>query len=149
LTYNRDHQEDKAAIFSSGDTIYDCLQVMTPMIKSLSLDEGKLLLACQQGFPTAIDAADVLVQKGMPFREAHVLVGRIVSLCAKQKKTLESLTLAEWKIFSALFSEEVLERVKLGTSITSKKSLGSTHPNLVNRVLEKWEKQLKSTNRKR
>ena len=86
MTYNRDLQEDKEPLFDAVDTVKDCLTIFTEMIKQTKFNSAKMYAAASGGFSTATDIAEYLVKKGMPFRQAHEIVGKIVAYCLKNKK---------------------------------------------------------------
>ncbi len=113
LSYNRDMQEDKASVLSSYETLTSCLSMVGPMYRDLSFDRERMANACADGFLNATDLADHLVQRGMPFREAHEVVGAAVQYCAKKGRRLESLTVKELKGFSDLLDKKSLEYIAL------------------------------------
>ena len=126
LAYNKDMQEDKEGIFDAVDTVNMCLDVLTPMIETLSANEDNMLRAAQKGFINATDLADYLVKKGMPFRSAYKISGSIVAKCIAQSKVLEELTLDEYKEYSDLFENDVYEDIKLSTCVQKRISEGGT-----------------------
>jgi argininosuccinate lyase len=91
MAYNRDLQEDKEPLFDAVDTVKNCLTIFTEMIMHTKFNAEKMYLAASGGFSTATDVAEYLVKKGLPFREAHEIVGKIVAHCLKNKKELENL----------------------------------------------------------
>jgi argininosuccinate lyase len=113
LAYNKDMQEDKEALFDAYDTLAACLPVMTGMLRTAEWRTDTMRAAAGRGFTNATDAADYLVRKGLPFRDAHEIVGKLVLYCEQQSKALEDLTLAEFKQISELFSEDVYEALSL------------------------------------
>ncbi|MDR3238748.1 MAG: argininosuccinate lyase, partial [Clostridiales bacterium] len=113
LAYNTDMQEDKESVFDAIDTVKMCLPVFTGMIRTMTVRAENMRAACTAGFINATDAADWLVEKGASFRDAHAAVGRLVLYCAENKKTLEELTLEEWRRFSPLFDEGVISAVSV------------------------------------
>ena len=126
LAYNKDMQEDKEGIFDAVDTVNMCLDVLTPMIETLSANEDNMLRAAQKGFINATDLADYLVKKGMPFRSAYKISGSIVAKCIAQSKVLEELTLDEYKEYSDLFENDVYEDIKLSACVQKRISEGGT-----------------------
>lgn len=142
LTYNRDLQEDKEPVFKSGDTLRASLSVLAPMIQSLKLHKETLEKACQKGFPTATEAADHLVKQGIPFREAHEVVGQAVTAAAKKGTDLVDYTIEEWKQFHPAFQKSILKDVSLETTVQAKRSIGGTAPNQVKNVIKKQCKRL-------
>ncbi len=117
LTYNKDMQEDKEAIFDAIDTVKMCLPVFNKMISTMKVNKEKMLHAAGGGFTNATDAADYLVRKGLPFREAHEVIGRMVLYCVNNKKSLEQLSLEELKQFSERIEEDIFEAINLNTCV--------------------------------
>lgn len=113
LAYNKDMQEDKEAIFDAVDTVKMCLPVFTNMIKTMKVNVKKMYSEAQGGFTNATDVADYLVKKGLPFREAHEVVGKMVLYCIKEGKNLDQLTLEEYKACSDLFDEDIYQAISL------------------------------------
>lgn len=107
LAYNKDMQEDKEALFDAHDTLRVCLHVFTEMFKTLSYDTAVMARAAAEGFTNATDAADYLVAKGLPFRDAHAVLGRLVAHCAAERKALLDIPLKTLKTFSDAFDEDV------------------------------------------
>lgn len=128
LAYNKDMQEDKEAVFDALDTVKMCLEIFTPMIKTMKVHPEEMLSAAQKGFIGATDMADYLVKKGLPFRSAYKVVGNIVAFCIKIGKTLESLSIAELKEFCEFFDDDVYDAISLKTCIEKRISAGSTGP---------------------
>jgi argininosuccinate lyase len=126
LAYNRDMQEDKEPLFDTVDTVSACLNVLCQMMKKASFDRDKMAKATFAGFLTATDIAEYLVKKGMPFREAHGVTGRIVSYCLDKGKTLEQLEINELKDFSNLIDKDISDYITVVASVKGKKSYGST-----------------------
>lgn len=113
LAYNKDMQEDKEAIFDAFDSVEACLTALTPMIATMRALPENMRRAASDGFINATDCADYLVSKGLAFRDAYKAVGELVAACIKKGKTLETLTLAEYKNVCELFDEGVYEAIKL------------------------------------
>ncbi len=143
LSYNRDLQEDKAPFFVATDTVRDCLKICAEMIPSIQVDAERMRQSAERGYATAIDLAEFMVGKGVPFRQAHEIVGKIVKYCQAKGKCLEDLSLSELKKFSPLFREEVLEVLSPQGSVQKRKTHGSPNPKLVSEQLEKWAKALR------
>ena len=126
LTYNRDLQEDKPALFDTVDTVTACLDIIARMIPQISFNRDRMEQACRSGFLTATDLADYLVRNGMPFRTAHELTGKIVAYCTQNDKQLEELTQAELRSFSLDITPDVIARLTPSASVNSKTSEGGT-----------------------
>ncbi|MCX5848321.1 MAG: argininosuccinate lyase, partial [Deltaproteobacteria bacterium] len=126
MAYNRDLQEDKEPLFDAVDTVKNCLAIFTEMIKHTKFNAAKMYLAAQGGFSTATDIAEYLVKKGLPFRRAHEIVGKIVAYCLKNKKELENLTLKEYQKFYKGFTDDIQNTIKLERAVNSRKHTGGT-----------------------
>ncbi len=126
LAYNKDMQEDKEALFDTLDTINATLHLVPDILKTASWNAFKMKLACQLGYLAATDVADYLVKKGLPFREAHHVSGRLVKDLYLQQKVYEDLKVEDFKKFSPLFEEDILKVIQLETVLENKKSQGSS-----------------------
>ncbi len=146
LAYNKDMQEDKEPLFDSIDTVKNCLMVFSPMIKTMKVLKENMLSAAQRGFINATDLADYLVKKGLPFRSAYKIVGEIVRECIEKNKILETLTLAEYKAHSELFSNDLYEEISLAACIEKRISEGSTGKESVNKQINYITNYLKGEN---
>lgn len=124
LTYNKDMQEDKEGLFDAIDTIKYSLAVYAGMLSSMTVNTEKMYTAATKDFSNATDLADYLVKKNVPFRSAHAIVGSCVHYAIEQQKFLGELTLAEYKNFSELFEEDLLEMIKIETCVSQRKSYG-------------------------
>ncbi len=126
LAYNKDMQEDKEPLFDAVKTVESSLSIYSGLIDTLRVSSEKMFQAASHGFLNATELADFLVLKGMPFREAHALVGKIVKHCATHKQELEALTPAEWVTFSPLFSEDMRKVLDLKRIVDTRDSFGGT-----------------------
>jgi argininosuccinate lyase len=135
LAYNRDLQEDKEALFDGIDTTLACLQVTVRLVEGLQFDRNALRTAALQGYTLATELADYLALKGMPFREAHHLVGRMVASAIATDRGLESFSLAELQMFSTLFSADIVDHLTLEGALRSRDVLGGTAPRRVKEAL--------------
>lgn len=126
LSYNRDMQEDKEPMFNTVDTVESCLQVLSAMIKNLKFKPENMKKALSNGFVTATDLADYLTKKGMPFRQAHEVTGRIVGYAEEKGRELSQLNISELRMFSNLLKEDVFDCITVEGSISSRKSYGGT-----------------------
>ena len=136
LAYNKDMQEDKEPVFDAVDTVIMCLDVYVGMIKTMKAKTDNMKKAAQKGFINATDLADYLVVKGLPFRSAYKTSGQIVSYCIQNNKTLEELSLDEYKQFSSLIDSGVYEAVDLYNCVSKRQSYGGTS-------VQSVEKQIK------
>ncbi len=132
LSYNRDLQEDKGTVIASYETVTACLSMMAPMIATLSVNKERMLAATSQGFLNATDLADYLVTKGVPFRQAHEIVGNVVRHCIGQNKRIDDLSVAELKKFSAKIGKEVKGFISVESCMNRRTSYGGTSPASVN-----------------
>ena len=126
LAYNKDLQEDKEALFDTTDTLGGSLKVMATVLRNVKVDCEKTRQAASTGYLNATDLADYLVRKGLEFRKAHELVGRVVTHAIEQGKQLEGLTFEEYEGFSPLFGDDLYASLKLESSLKSKQSVGGT-----------------------
>jgi argininosuccinate lyase len=124
LAYNSDMQEDKEALFDVIDTVKACLRVFAPMLATLTVRPERMRRAASEGFGAATDMADYLVGKGLPFREAHEIVGRIVRHCLDQQQSLDDLSLEELQTFSPLFEHDVYAAITLDASVDRRQVRG-------------------------
>ena len=136
LSYNRDLQEDKEPLFDAVDTVEGALRAVALMIRGASFHRERMRDMALEGFTDATDLADYLVEKGVPFREAHSVVGRMVLYCIDHGKRLADLSLSEMKRFCEKIEEDVYERLSLERIVDSRKSYGGTSRELVIRRIE-------------
>jgi argininosuccinate lyase len=137
LTYNRDLQEDKLPVFHASDTLQICLAVFSEMLPTVQVNRTALKNALNQGFMEATDLADYLVQKQVPFREAHHQVGEIVRYCIAENKTLPHLTLEELQRFCPAIEQDVTQSLSLEVILSRRAQRGATAPQRVREALEK------------
>ncbi|MEG1646712.1 MAG: argininosuccinate lyase [Clostridia bacterium] len=124
LAYNKDMQEDKEALFEAIETVINCLQIFAPMIKTAKFNAKNMREGASKGFINATDCADYLVKKGLAFRDAYKIVGKIVAYCVQKNKSLEKLTLNEYKKFCANFEEDIYEAINLDNCVNNRKVIG-------------------------
>lgn len=136
LAYNKDMQEDKESVFDSYDTLNDCLKVFAAMLDTISFRADKMKDSAESGFMNATDVADYLVKKGLPFRECHAVVGKLVLSCIQAGCRIEDLSIKELKQYSPLFEEDIYDRISPEACIASKISEGSTSLASVEKQLE-------------
>lgn len=135
LAYNKDMQEDKEALFDAADTLLDCVTVTAALTPKLMIRSARMREACDHGFVTATDVADYLASRGLPFREAHHIVGRLVRWCIVEGRSLTSLSLEEFRPFYEGFEEGILEAVTVEASVRARTSEGGTAPERVAEAL--------------
>ena len=136
LTYNKDMQEDKEALFDTVDTVKQCLAIYTPMLKTCQFRTERMRDAARSGFTNATDLADYLVKKGMPFRQAHAVVGRIVSHCLDEGKALDEISLEEFKKFFPGIGEDVYQEIDIGQCVKKRNLPGGPAPEAVKRAID-------------
>ena len=142
LAYNKDMQEDKEAIFDSVETVKMCLTAFTPMLATMKVLPENMRKAAAGGFINATDCADYLTKKGMPFRDAYKLTGCMVSDCISKDKTLEELTLDEFKGYSALFENDIYDAIDLIKCCEGRTSYGGPSEASVKKQIELASAQL-------
>lgn len=135
LAYNKDMQEDKEAVFDTVDTVRDCLAVTATVLRSIHVNEARTRAAATSGYLNATELADYLVHRGMPFREAHETVGRIVVLAIERGCEISELTPEDLKSFSKLIDHDVLESLSLEQTLATKSQVGGTSPERVAEAL--------------
>jgi argininosuccinate lyase len=142
LAYNKDLQEDKEALFDTIDTLSDSLCVMATVLRNIELDRERARKAAISDYTNATDLADYLVRKGLEFRKAHEVIGRIVVYAIEQGKELNELTIDECRRFSPLFDEDLFNAISLESSLAGKKQIGGTAPEQVRQELTKAKAEL-------
>ena len=144
LAYNKDMQEDKEPVFDALDTVEMCLPVFAQMLDTMTVRTDNMRAAAGKGFINATDCADYLTKKGMPFRDAYTVTGRLVADCTAGGRTLEELTLPELKAVSDLFEEDVYEALKLENCMALRSSFGGPAVSETSRQLEEIERFVRS-----
>jgi argininosuccinate lyase len=131
LAYNKDNQEDKEPLFDAVKTLFDCLRAFADMVPALQPNTDNMRTAALQGFSTATDLADYLVRKGLPFRDAHEVVGKTVAHCVNRGIHLEDMSLADLQGFNQAIEEDVFSVLSLEGSVAARDHVGGTAPNQV------------------
>jgi len=142
LSYNKDMQEDKEALFDTVDTLEMCLRVLGQLLSGLSFHGTRMKEATEQGYLVATDLADYLVRRGIPFREAHGIVGKMVLYAMDRHKELKDLRLEEMKDFSNQIEEEVYEWLDCSSTVRRRNLPGGTGPERVMESLQKAKEEL-------
>jgi argininosuccinate lyase len=137
LAYNKDLQEDKEALFDTIDTLSDSLRVTATVLRNIQLNRARARAAAIRDYTNATDLADYLVRKGLEFRKAHEVIGRIVVYAIEQGRELNDLTLEQCQQFSALFEQDLFDAISLESSLAGKKQLGGTAPEQVQQELQR------------
>jgi argininosuccinate lyase len=136
LAYNRDMQEDKEPLFDTVDTVKSCLEILGKMLPKIRFNKGNIKKSIKGGFLTATDIAEYLVYKGMPFRDAHGVTGRIVKYCLDEQKDPADMSVNEFRKFSKIFDEDIQSFISIRASVNGKQSYGSTSGKLVRNRLK-------------
>src|SRR5690554_629160 len=143
LAYNKDNQEDKEPLFDTVDTIKGCLKAYADMIPAIEAKADNMRVAAKRGFSTATDLADYLVKKGVPFRDAHEIVGKSVAFGVAESRDLSEMTLEELQQFSDVIGEDVFDVLTLEGSVQARDHLGGTAPNQVRAAVARARAALK------
>ncbi len=141
LAYNKDMQEDKEPAFDAIDTAEACISLFSGMLSTITFRKDVMRMSAVRGFTNATDAADYLVVKGVPFRDAHGIIGRLVLYCIDQGKSIDDLKIGELKSFSEAFDEDVYEAISLKTCVEKRLTLGAPGSAVMDKVIEaesKW-----------
>ena len=135
LAYNKDMQEDKEPVFDAVDTIEMCIPVFGAMLNTLTVRPKNMAKAAAGGFINATDCADYLTKKGMPFREAYMIVGRLVNMCIQSGETLDTLTLRDFRAISGLFDGDIYDALDLKHCVSERKVFGGpSHDDVVRQI---------------
>ena len=126
LAYNKDLQEDKEGVIDAAKTLYDCLTCMEGMIATMKINKDAMRIQAEKGYLAATDVADYLAKKGMPFRQAHEVVGHLVLLCDKRGCNLDDLSLEDFKAESELFEEDITGALDLESIVAARTTFGGT-----------------------
>ena len=146
LAYNKDMQEDKEAVFDCIDTVKECLDVFIPMFQTMKICKENMMHACLHGFINATDLADYLTKKGLPFRDAYHIVGQIVGYGIQNKKSLNDISLEEYKTFHSSFEEDVYKYIDIETCVNNRNVLGGPSPDSVSIQIQNIEKYIQLEN---
>ncbi|HDK37984.1 MAG TPA: argininosuccinate lyase [Thiolapillus brandeum] len=142
LAYNKDNQEDKEPLFDTVDNLKGCLKVFADMVPEISCNHDAMRNAALKGFATATDLADYLVRKGIPFRDAHEVVGKAVALCVERNCDLAELSLEELQAFSNAITEDVFDFLTLEGSVAARNHIGGTAPEQVRKAIATARKRI-------
>jgi argininosuccinate lyase len=142
LAYNKDMQEDKEALFDALDTLQASLRVMTTVLGNVRLNRERAMEAALGGYSNATDLADYLVRRGMEFRLAHEVVGRVVGFAIEEGRPLEQLSIEQYREFSPVFDETLYEAITVEASLASKAARGGTSPERVGEALDRAKTEL-------
>ena len=142
LAYNKDMQEDKELTFDAIDTVKGCLALFSGMIATMTFRKDVMESSAKKGFTNATDAADYLVGRGVPFRDAHGIVGQLVLRCLEQGIALDDLSLEEFHAISPVFDEDIYESISMKTCVERRTTIGAPGQEAMKQVIETYKKQL-------
>ncbi len=148
LAYNKDMQEDKEGVFDAYDTLNACLKVMAGMLKTAQFNREQLYTSAGLGFTNATDAADYFVKKGLPFRDAHEIVGKIVLYCEQHGKAISALSLSELQQFSDQIGADIYDAISLETCVNTRSIPGGPAPEMVSNHIKQAKKLLADQSKK-
>ena len=140
--YNKDMQEDKELVFDAIDTVKGCLALFTGMLATMKFNKERMLESCRHGFTNATDAADYLVNHGVPFRDAHGIVGKLVLYCIDKKIALDDMSLEEYKEISPVFEEDIYDAISMETCVNKRNTIGAPGPKAMKKVIALHEAYL-------
>ena len=146
LAYNKDMQEDKEVSFDAFDTVKDCIALFTGMLATMKFNRERMAASAVRGFTNATDAADYLVSKGVPFRDAHGIIGKLVLYCIERNTSIDALSLEELKGISDKFEEDIYEAVSLKTCVEKRLTIGAPGAEAMKRVIALHEEYLAKEN---
>ncbi len=144
LAYNKDMQEDKEMAFDAMDTAADCITLFTGMIQTMKFRKDRMAKSAMNGFTNATDAADYLVGKGVPFRDAHGIIGRLVLYCIEKDTSIDALSLEELRSISDKFDEDIYDAISLKTCVEKRMTIGAPGEKMMKQVIEKNKEYLKN-----
>lgn len=144
LAYNKDMQEDKEVSFDAIDTVKTCLDLFEGMLATTKFNKGNMAKSAVNGFTNATDAADYLVKKGMPFRDAHKVIGELVLYCIDKDISIDEVSLDKLKEFSELFSGDVYDEISLKTCVSKRLTIGAPGPEAMNKVIAVYREYLQN-----
>ena len=144
LAYNKDMQEDKEMAFDAMDTAADCITLFTGMIKTMKFRKDRMAKSAMNGFTNATDAADYLVGRGVPFRDAHGIIGRLVLYCIEKDTSIDALSLEELRAISDKFDEDIYDAVSLKTCVEKRLTVGAPGAEMMKQVIAKNKEYLKN-----
>ena len=136
LAYNKDMQEDKELTFDAIDTVKGCIALFTGMISTMEFKKDNMNKSARNGFTNATDAADYLVNHGVPFRDAHGIVGQLVLFCINKNIALDDMTLEEYKAISPVFEEDIYDAISMETCVQKRNTIGAPGQEVIKQVIE-------------
>ena len=144
LAYNKDMQEDKEMAFDAMDTVNDCLPLFTGMLATMKFRKNVMERSAQRGFTNATDAADYLVNHGVPFRDAHGIIGQLVLTCIEKECALDDLPLSEYKAVSPVFEEDIYEAISMKTCVEKRLTKGAPGKGAMLEAIQVYKQELET-----
>ena len=144
LAYNKDMQEDKELSFDAMDTVKGCIALFTGMVSTMKFRKGVMEASAKKGFTNATDAADYLVNHGVPFRDAHGIVGRLVLYCLDKGIALDDMTLEEYQAISPVFEQDIYDAISLETCVEKRITIGAPGQEAMKKAIAAERKYLES-----
>ena len=142
LAYNKDMQEDKEFAFDAIDTTKGCIVLFNGMLDTMTFRKDKMRASAEGGFTNATDAADYLVNHGVPFRDAHGIIGQLVLYCIDKNISLDQMTLEEYKAISPVFEEDIFDAISMETCVEKRNTIGAPGPQAMAAVIASYEEYL-------
>ncbi len=142
LAYNKDMQEDKEFVFDAIDTTKGCIVLFHGMLDTMTFRKDRMRASAEGGFTNATDAADYLVNHGVPFRDAHGIIGQLVLYCIDKGISLGEMSLEEYKAISPVFEEDIYDAISMETCVNKRNTIGAPGPEAMTKVIEAYEKYL-------
>ena len=142
LAYNKDMQEDKEFVFDAIDTTKGCIVLFNGMLDTMTFNKDRMRASAEGGFTNATDAADYLVKHGVPFRDAHGIIGQLVLYCIDKNISLGEMSLDEYKAISPVFENDIYDAISMETCVDKRNTIGAPGPNAMNEVIKVYEKYL-------
>lgn len=146
LAYNKDMQEDKELVFDAIDTTKGCIRLFQGMLDTITFRKETMRKSAEGGFTNATDAADYLVNHGVPFRDAHGIIGSLVLLCIEKKLSLDELPLEEYQKICPVFQEDIYDAIQMETCVAKRNTIGAPGPEAMEHVIQIYEDYLQSMN---
>jgi argininosuccinate lyase len=144
LAYNKDMQEDKELVFDAIDTTKGCIVLFSGMLDTMTFRTDKMRASAEGGFTNATDAADYLVGHGVPFRDAHGIIGQLVLYCIDKNISLGEMSLEEYKAISPVFEEDIYDAISMETCVNKRNTIGAPGPDAMDKVITTYEAYLKN-----
>ncbi|MGN0506974.1 MAG: argininosuccinate lyase [Lachnospiraceae bacterium] len=142
LAYNKDMQEDKEGTFDAIDTVKGCLALFTDMLSTMKFNKNVMEASAKGGFTNATDAADYLVNHGVPFRDAHGIIGQLVLFCIEKGISLDEMSLEEYKAISPVFEEDIYDAIRMETCVERRNTIGAPGMQAMKEVMEYYREYL-------